>query len=124
MGHIITGADRKDIHADWWDDGETVTIKRFSYVDELFIATHSTVGEPEMDDFGDMRVRIDRSLWVEARLMRGIVAWTLEGEDGEALPCSDGNKARLNDRDGRFIHSAIADLNRERSEQDQASFRD
>ena len=122
MSHFITDADRKEIRADWWADGETVTIKLFTYVDKQRIFERSLVGPPVQDAEGNARFRIDSALHAESTLVLGIVDWTFETEEGP-IPCDSEHKCALNNRDGLFIYGEIQAYNEERDAQASENFR-
>lgn len=123
MTHFITDADRKEIHADWWADGETVTIKLFTYVDKQRIFERSLVGTPETDEKGNTRFRLDSALHAEATLVLGIVGWTFADADGQPVPCDSEHKCALSNRDGLFIYGEIQGYNEERSGEAAENFR-
>ena len=123
MNHFITDADRREIHADWWAEGEFVTIKLFSYVDKQRIWERSLVGLPERDADGNTRFRMDSALHAEVTLVMGIVDWTFTDDGDVPVPCTSDKKCALSDADGRFIFREIQAYNEERSAEAQESFR-
>ena len=122
MTHFVTDADRKEIHADWWADGETVTIKLFTYVDKQRIFERSLASTPVKDDEGSLRFRMDSALHAESTLVMGIVGWTFTDDNGELIPCDSEHKCALNNRDGLFIYGEIERYNEERSGEAAESF--
>lgn len=122
MDHFVTDVDHKEIHADWWADGETVTIKLFTYVDKQRLFERSLVGTPRVDEDGNVRFRLDTALHTETSLVMGIVAWTFTDADGEPVPCDSEHRCALNPRDGQFIYNEIQELNKERTAEEQDSF--
>lgn len=128
MGRFVSD-DHKVIRADWWDDDETVTIRRFTYGDRQFLAGEYVNVNIEGND-PDEEPSAVTSLLVGrmnmAILQRGIVSWTLKREDGRLVPLTAQWIGRLEERDAEFILARINELNpsRRRSKEEQANFRD
>ena len=114
MGRFVVD-EVKVIRASWWDDGEEVTIRRFSYGDRTRISTASNRMERERDADGQLTGKMLVTLDLEAlnltMLLRGIASWTLKGPDGKALPVTREWIERLRNEDGEFILAEIEAFN-------------
>lgn len=118
----------KVIHAEWWDEEETVTIKRFAYGDRQRLASVAyKVGFVQQDDgqgpqfsadvaIGEMNLTI---------LELGIAAWTLKSAAGKMVPLRRSTIERLQDEDAEFILREINAFNpsKRRSAEEQVNFR-
>jgi len=118
MAHFIE--EQRTIHAPWWEEGESVTVRRFTWYDEQVISEQATEIVP--DDEGGARVQVNRADWHAARMERGIVEWTLRDAEGERVPCTPERIRALSAQDGDFIYQAIRELNERRSAEEQAGF--
>ena len=110
------------IHADWWEEGETVTIRLIPYVEQERLATagmrpdrllptDESEAQSVMDKLtiGDMDIGRMRL----ARLKAGIESWTFADEKGKAYPVDDTHLNLLDGPDGTFIMGEIDRLNPE-----------
>lgn len=128
MGRFVD-YETKVIHAEWWDEEETVTIKRFAYGDRQKLASVAyKVGFTQQDDgqgpqfsadvaIGEMNLTI---------LELGIAAWTLKSAAGKAVPLRRSAIERLQDEDAEFILREINAFNpskKRRTADEQANFR-
>lgn len=135
MGRFRSASDVKVIQADWWDEDETVTIRRFGYGDRQYLsgktmqARLSPQGLQEAQK-GEL-AGLDMEMSIEemnlAVLERGIVRWTLQRDD-ESDVVAPLNRAwieKLTEEDAEFILAEINAFNpsQRRTEEEQASFR-
>ena len=130
MSRFVNAEETDEIRAPWWAEGETVTIRRLSWADRLYIQKRSTVVGAENGD-GTRSVLVDLEAFDLALMERGIVAWTLRappveghgGEEAGIAPLTVEMFGRLTAEDGQFISDAINALNPRRSATEQAGFR-
>jgi len=122
MSRFVNGEERTEVRAEWWDEGECVTIRKLGFLDRRYISGQSTTYGPP-DEEGKRSVYVDMEAMDLAILERGIADWSLKGEDGKRAPLSKGMLRRLGERDGEFIVNAIHEFNPRRSAEEQASFR-
>ena len=119
----------KVIHAEWWDEEETVTIKRFAYGDRQRLASVAyKVGFVQQGDGGQQEFSADIAIGEMnlAILEIGIEAWTLKSSAGKAVPLRRSAIERLQDEDAEFILREINAFNpsrKRRTADEQANFR-
>ena len=110
------------IRADWWDEGETVTIRKLSWSDVQTIFGKSA----EVQNSGSqaqVSFRIDS--YNKEILKRGIKAWTFLGENGVPVPITDDFLNLLSAEDGNFIQKEISEFNPEMGRSvEQGNFRE
>jgi hypothetical protein len=126
-GRFVQEDEIKLIHADWWDEHETVTIKRFTYGDRQRLAGVAyKVGLVSGDGNAQYSADVALGEMNIAILEIGIKAWTLKGANGKPVPLRRSLIEKLRDEDGNFILGEINALNpsRRRSAEAQATFRD
>ena len=123
MPRFISATDVKVIHAPWWDEGETVTIKKLTYGDRQKIGKTAIrlrfdkdgkVGDTEL---GDVNLTL---------LEIGIASWTFTRPDnGKLLPVSRPWLEKLSEEDGAYILEQINAFNPtpQRSDEEQEEFR-
>lgn len=117
----FVSAETREVRAEWWDEGEVVTIRKLSFLDRRYIAGASTTyGEP--DEAGQRTVQVDLEAMDLAILERGIAAWTLRDEGGQRAPLTREMLARLSLEDGAFLADAIHAFNPRRSAAAQEGF--
>jgi len=103
----VNEADTKVIKADWWEDGEQVTIKKFSYGDRQRLD-----GAAIRDmDAGDNKMRMDLYEMQMIKLESGIHSWTFKDQNGKVAPVTREYIHSLSERDGDFIEKAIDEYN-------------
>jgi hypothetical protein len=118
----------KEIQAPWWDEDETVVIKKFSYGDRQKLAgsavridlVDSGNGKPEA--LTDVQVATMNLAILEL----AIVDWTFRHPTtGKKIPVRRQWIEALSEEDGDFILAEINAYNprRKRSKEEQASFR-
>jgi len=134
---FIDERDVKDIEAPFFKEGETVTIKKFSYADRQFLSGEYTRLSAEWRGKGGRRGKTrggkekrgdkeKQSATVTSEIVlgkmnmsilwRGIKSWVLYGRSGDAVSLSRRNLQRLSDAYAEFILEAINDFNPSRSE--------
>jgi len=118
---FVSANDTKVIQADWWDEGEQVTIRKFSISqrDALNERIISITGASAENDVTQMQIKAAQVPVLEA----GIKGWTFRNEDGKRVLSSPDNLGRLQPRDADFIAAEIWAFNR-REEEDLESFPD
>jgi len=118
MSRFISTSDTKDIQAEWWNDGERVTIRKWTIAqrDALNDRILRVTGSGE-NNLTEMQIKAAQVPVLEA----GIKSWTLE-DDGLLAQCNAANMGRLAPRDADFIVSAIWELNRAEPEEERESF--
>lgn len=122
MPRFVSADDVRTIHAEWWDEDETVTIKKLTYGDRQTIGKAAARlhfdenGKPLDSELGDINL---------VTLEVGIRSWTFTRENGKPAPCNRFWFEKLAPEDGEFILGAINDFNAapERSEAEQEEFR-
>jgi hypothetical protein len=121
MGRFVGRDEVREIRAPWWEEGETVTIRRLSYLDRREVAGESTRTVTEED--GATRVTMDLAALDRALLAHGIAGWTLKGADGQTMQLNAGAIEQLREEDGEFILQEIGAFNPRRTVAEQAVFR-
>jgi hypothetical protein len=110
MGHFVEATEVREVRAPDWDEGETVTIKRFSFGDRQFLMG-AAMGNSARVQKGDVAVSVDIEHMNLAILQRGIVRWTLKRADGSIAPLNKESIASLTERDAEFILGEIQRYN-------------
>jgi len=121
MARFVGAEDGKEIHAPWWENGETVEIRQFSYMDRRRIATRAVRMVPYPD--GSTRAEVDMAALDQTMLEMGIARWTLTDGQGAPVSLDPGAIGRLSEADGEYILGEIAALNPRRSAEQQGQFR-
>jgi len=111
-----------EVRAEWWDEGETVSIRKLSYLDRQYISAEATL-YTRGEENGHRVIGVDTEAMDRAILERGIASWTLRDENGKAAPLTRSAIERLSLEDGRFIVNAIHEYNPRRSAAEQEGFR-
>jgi len=112
MSRFISAViDTKAIHADWWDVGEGVIIKKFSYGDRQRLAGAAIQSGVDMSDLKAPSVKMDLYELTMLTLELGIQSWNFADEHGQPVPLTRDNLAKLQDRDGEYIAQQIEDYN-------------
>jgi len=122
MSAFVDVRETREIRAEWWEEGEAVTIRKLSFLDRRYIAGQSaTYGKPRED--GTRSVFVDTEAMDLAILEKGIVRWTLKRPNGKIAPLTRGMLRKLGEADGEYIVNAIHEYNPRRSAAEQARFR-
>jgi hypothetical protein len=122
MPRLVGDHEQKTIRASWWAEGETCTIRKFSYGDRQYLAGQTvSMGIDPQSEVQVTQVQFDRMNL--AFLERGIVAWT--DDAGDPMPVTREAIAQLEERDADFILEELRDYNprRQRSAEEQERFR-
>jgi hypothetical protein len=110
------------IHADWWDEDETVTVTELTYQQSIEISTAgiSSITLADMPGFEVERrqgqqssaeqKQIDMTENRLAPLHVGIASWTFK-QNGKVIPVNSESIGKLSQRDGNFIMEAIERMN-------------
>lgn len=127
MAYNPFDGDTRTIHAEWWPDGWTVTVRELSYADTQRLATAGLKAtkrlpksKKEGEQMADSLTMGDTDIEQLKRLtmLAAIVSWTFtDRDDKEVMPLNDSSIRRLRARDGDFIEEAIGALNPERSDE-------
>lgn len=127
----------KTIRADWWDEGESVTIKQFTFAERQTINASFNL-EMKMqvpdgrrrgrrnrsrDEVQEMLTQMDMSHHNQLILQMGIVDWTFTNGNGQLLPVTDKNIRALRDDYANFILDEIDDFTTPRDEDEEEQFR-
>lgn len=117
MGRFVSTSDTTVIAADWWDDGEQVTIRKWSISqrDALNERIISITGASSGDEITQMQIKAAQVPVLEA----GIASWTF-ADGGKRIMPSPENLGRLDPRDADYIASEIWAFNKR--EDDDVSF--
>jgi hypothetical protein len=115
MGRFVEASEVREVRAGHWDEGETVTIKRFSFGDRQFLMG-AAMGDSARLHKGDVAVSVDIEHMNLAILERGIARWTLKRADGSVAPLNKESIASLTERDAEFILGEIQAYNPSRDE--------
>jgi len=118
---FISANDTKVIEADWWDDDEQVTIRKWSIAQRDALNEHiiNITGASTDDDVTQMQIKAAQVPVLNA----GIKSWTFKDESGKRVLPSPENLGRLAPRDADFIANEIWAFNR-REEDELESFPD
>lgn len=110
MSRFVSASDTKAIRADWWDDGEEVTIRKWSIAqrDALNERIIRITGASGDDTVTDMQIKAAQVPVLEA----GIASWTFKDEKGKRVLPSPENISGLNPYDADFIASEIWAFNK------------
>lgn len=122
MPRFISTDDTLEIHAEWWEEKETATIRRFSYGDRRWLSGQTIRVGSKPGDEQITELQIERMNL--AILERGLVRWT--DEEGNRATLSPKTIGALTSSDAEFILEQINELNREeeRAPEEQDAFRD
>lgn len=123
MATFIDTSATKEIHAEWWPEGEDAMIKRLGYLDKRRIRQRCIVMDAAPDAEGNVHGTLDEAEWYLASMEYGIASWTLKDGD-EDVPCTPENMARLEEVDMEFIVEEIHAFSPSRSAEQQRNFRD
>lgn len=104
---FVNEADTKEIQAEWWEENEIVTIKKFSYGDRQKLDGAAIGGM----NAGDTEVQMNLYEMQIIKLLSGIHSWTFEDQNGKVVPASREYIHSLNEKDGDFIEQAIDEYN-------------
>ena len=110
----------KVIRAYWWDEGEEVVIRKFSYMNRQRVAQRSAQATQVN---GETIVKIDRAEMHLAMLEEGIVSWTFKRANGKRMPLRRSALEKLSFEDAEFIVEQIEQYNEKRSDEAQGRFR-
>jgi hypothetical protein len=118
----------KVIQAEWWDEGETVTIKKFTYGDRQKLASDAVyVGLVDGDGKKQTLAEAKIDTMNLGILEVGIVSWTfINPKTGREMPLLRRWIEALNPEDAEFILREINAFNpqiNKRTEEEQDSFR-
>lgn len=122
MPRFVSTDDTLEIHAEWWAEKETATIRRFSYGDRRWLSGQTMKVGSKPGDERITELQIERMNL--AILERGLVRWT--DEDGKKVTVSPKRIKALESRCAAFILREINEFNREevRTDEEQDEFRD
>lgn len=120
MGRFVEATEVREIAAPWWDPGETVTVKRFSFGDRQTLMG-AVMGESSRVQKGDVSVSISIEQMNVTILRLGIARWTLKAGDGSVAPLTKETIASLQERDAEFILRAVNEYNPSRDEESKNS---
>lgn len=123
MPRFVEDSDVKEIRAEWWDEGETVTIRRFNYGDRQALA--SAAVKVGVDGEGGVLTDVVVGRMNLEILNRGIKRWTLKRADGRVANLNGRSIEALTDEDAEFILAEINAFNpsKRRPAEEQATFR-
>ena len=114
MGRFVEASEVREARAEWWEPGETVTVKRFSFGDRQYLMA-AAMGDSARVKKGDAAGDVSVSVRIEhmnlAILKRGIARWTLKLADGSTAPLTAEVIASLREQDANFILKEISDYN-------------
>lgn len=118
MGRFVTKSDVKVIRADWWDEGEEVTIRKYTIrqkdlLDAKIIEIAGMAGEiPQV---------VVKSVAVPY-LIAGIAEWTFTDEEGNRVPVNRHWIDKLDEDTADFIADEIRNFNEGRTTAEQREF--
>lgn len=118
MGRFVTKGDTKVVRAEWWEDGEEVTIKRWSIrakdkLDTEIIEIAGIAGQiPEV---------VVKSVTMPY-LKAGVADWTLCDEEGNRVPVNDHWIGQLTEEDADFVAAEIRAFNEGRTTAEEREF--
>lgn len=116
MGAFITGTELKTIHADWWEDFETVTIREYNQLQKDTIEKENT----EIEGVADAPLKMRLQSALIPVMVAGIESWTLTmngKKDGPVAPVNREWIGKLAPVDySLFIVTEIRELNKGRSD--------
>jgi hypothetical protein len=98
------------VHAEWWEDGETVTLKELTHGEQHAI-NRRILGRQQINvgkKSAGMQMELGNSMDAqEAILLAHIVSWTFTDSKGVLVPVTAENVNRLPQRDTDFILEEI-----------------
>jgi len=118
MSRFVTEADVKVIHAEWWDEAETVTVRRYNIAQrdrmhgEILHVT-GAVGQLTEVEVKAAQIPV---------LLAGIAEWTFERPNGKVAPVNQQWIGQLPADDADFIAKEIQEFNKARSPEEQEKF--
>jgi len=123
MGRFVSASDTKAVQADWWEDWEEVTIRKWSISqrDALNEQIVRITGSSASEAVTDMQIKAAQVPVLQA----GIKGWTFteDGEkDGKRVPVSPHWIEQLAPADADFIAAEIWAFNRRPDKEEQESF--
>ena len=115
MGRFDSSAKTKEIKAEWWDDGEAVTIKRFTWGEEQRLEAALLMGGAQIGLSNAAEAKIGATFDLAGQAMLkmelGIVSWTFKDAAGTAHQLNRDMISKLDTRDGNFIIAEIDKYN-------------
>ena len=132
---FVSAADRKTIHADWWEANETVTIKKLSWGEKKRLmgeaasfAPIKVGGESKREALvekksDEMSVTLRPDTMQTLTMELGIVSWTFTDDAGNPVPVNPNTIAQLEEEDGDYILSELDKLNAAMTPEQRAEFR-
>lgn len=120
MSRFVETPETKDIEAPWWDEGEFVTIRRYTGAGRDRLSKETIRVSATEDDEGRVEVSAEKI----PVLLAGIKSWTFEDDNGKVMPVNRKWVGKLDGDDIDFIAAEIRELNKGRTEEEQATFRE
>lgn len=121
MSRFVTEPEIKDICAPWWDqDTESVTIRRYSGAARDRLNKETIRVSATEDDEGRVEVSAEKI----PIMLAGIKSWTFEDDNGKLMPVNRKWCGKLDPDDIDYIVAKIRELNKGRTAEEQATFRE
>lgn len=125
MPRLVSKTDTKTVSAPWWGEKEHAVLRRFAFGDrQALTGAYMRVGGHMANDDLPIEAQVDIEQMNLAILLRGIVSWT--DAEGAPLSVDAATVAMLEEKDATYLLTEINAFNprTQRSEEDQANFRD
>jgi hypothetical protein len=110
------------IHADWWDEGETVTITQLTWAQKQDLqkyAMRDIVMPNSKREARNRQIKYTDADWKSLAvqtMLAAIVAWTFT-QNGSVMSVNQEAVEKLSEEDGDFIMEAVDALNPERDDE-------
>jgi len=107
------------IHAPWWEENETVTLRELSYAEQRAIHKRIFAGQKiATNKHGEMSMDSSASSRMQEEILRAhLASWTFTDNTGAAVPVTPENIGRLPARDADYILEEIDRLTPSRDDQ-------
>lgn len=125
MPRLVSKTDTMTVKAPWWGENEHAVLRRFAFGDrQALTGAYMRVGGQMADDDLPIEAQVDIEQMNLAILLRGIVSWT--DADGQPMAVDKATVSALEERDATYLLGEINAFNprAQRTEDDQANFRD
>ena len=121
MSRFITENDVHEIQAPWWDEGESVTIRRYTVAQRDVMHTEILRIAGKVGELTEVEVKAAQV----PVLLAGIKSWTFKksnDDDAGVAPVNRHWIGKMSGDDADFVAGAIRDFNLGRTAEEQEKF--